>query len=120
MQIETLQHLFWECMPVKTVWTNLKNKCNHLNITIKRYLKSICFGEVNSCLLTNKANNFIICCAKCYISICKYRKTIQNSTCFKNYLSSRFNIEQQIAFQHGRLEQHNTTWGRYLPLTATT
>ena len=119
MHIETLQHLYWDCMTVQTFWTNLKNKCNHLNIRIAIDLKSICFGEVNNYLI-HKANNFIIFCAKYYIFICKCRKTIPNYTCFKNYLSSRLNIEKQISFQQGKLEQHNTIWGKYLPLTTIT
>ena len=118
MHIETLQHLFWECMTVQTFWTNLKNKCNNLNINIKIDLKSICFGEVNNSS-TVKANNYILFYAKYYIFICKCRKTTPNLICFKTYLSTRLDIEKQISFQNDNLEKHNFIWKKYLHLTTT-
>ena len=95
MHIETLQHLFWECMTVQTFWTNLKNKCNNLNINIKIDLKSICFGEVNNSS-TVKANNYILFYAKYYIFICKCRKNIPILIFFKVYLSTCLDIIKQI------------------------
>ena len=114
--IETLEHLFWECTTVQTFWTNLKNRCNYLNINIKIDLTSICFGEIGNTVLT-KASNFILFCAKYYIFLSKCRKTIPTLIVFKKYLSTCIDIEKQIAFQQGKLEQHNNKWDTFLPLT---
>ena len=115
MYAESITHLFWECCVVQTFWTNLKNYLNNININISLNLKSVCFGSTERHILL-KSNNFVIFCAKYFIFINKCRKTIPILINFKNYLSTRIKIEQQIAFQNDKLEQHNNKWRRYLPL----
>ena len=102
MYAESITHLFWEYL-------------NSVNINILINLKSICFGNTEKNMLL-KSNNFVIFCAKYFIFINKCRKTIPSLMNFKKYLSNRIKIEQQIAFQNDKLEQHNNKWGRYLPL----
>ena len=115
MYAESIIHLFWECCVVQTFWTNFKNYLNSIDINILVNLKSVCFGNTEKHILL-KSNNFVIFCAKYFIFVNKCRKTIPTFISFKKYLSTRITIEQQIAFQNDKLEQHNNKWGRYLPL----
>ena len=115
MHIETLEHLFWECNIVQVFWSNFNNRCCFFNMDFKTDLKIVCFGEYKNCVKA-KAKNGVIICAKYYSFLCKCRKTIPTFLCFKLYLSSRIDIEEQIAFQQDKLEQHNLKWKMFLPL----
>ena len=83
---------------------------------IKTDFKTVCFGEYKNCV-NAKAKTFVIFCAKYYIFLCKCRKTIPTFLFFKLYLSSRIDIEEQIAFQHDKLEQHKHKWKMFIHLT---
>ena len=116
MHNQTLEHLFWECNIVQVFWSNFNNRCSFFNMDIKTDFKTVCFGEYKNCV-NAKAKTFVIFCAKYYIFLCKCRKTIPTFLFFKLYLSSRIDIEEQIAFQHDKLEQHKHKWKMFIPLT---
>ena len=44
MEIEALNHLFWECRHVQSFWMKLKDYLNENNIDIEVIVKTITFG----------------------------------------------------------------------------
>ena len=44
MDIETINHLFWECIHVQNVWTNLSILLQEYNVHIQFNLRYILFG----------------------------------------------------------------------------
>ena len=79
----------------------------------KQILKQFALENIKIALVLKKKYS----CAKYYIFLCKCRKTIPTFLCFKHYLSSRIDIEEQIAFQQDKLEQHKLKWKMFIPLT---
>ena len=61
MEIETINHLFWECNHVQLFWTNLTMFLLRHNITINFSLKYVIFRitEITNCIET-KVKNYII------------------------------------------------------------
>ena len=76
MEIETINHLFWECNHVQHFWTNLAMFLLRHNITINFSLMYVTFGitERTNCIET-KVKNFIILLGKYFIFKNKYQGT---------------------------------------------
>ena len=75
MEIETINHLFWECLFVQQFWTELSNPLKDCNVDIIFSLRTITFG------ITQRINNpniqvkdFIILLAKYFIFKSKCQK----------------------------------------------
>ena len=67
------------------------------------------FGLYKS-LCSQQFDKFIILSAKYFIFKTKYMKTIPDIAAYKSYLNKRIEIEQHIAFQKDKLDQHNAKW----------
>ena len=80
---------------------------SNIDITID-YL-NICLGYTKAHVHSNLIN-FIILSAKYFIFKTKYMKTIPDIAAYKSYLNKRIEIEQHIAFQKDKLDQHNAKW----------
>ena len=76
MEIETLNHLFWECRHVQSFWTKLKNYLNKNNVDIEVTVKTITFGIQERFCPNITLKNYIILIAKYFICINKYNKSI--------------------------------------------
>ena len=114
MEIETLSHLFWECIYVQSFWTSLEQFLSQtLNIDIT--LKTITFGV---CHQTNNKNldakNFIIFQAKYFIFLNKHHKTKPTVTHFKQFILSKIYIEKEIALSNDRLYLFDEKWNTLL------
>ena len=68
MEIETINHLFWECYYVQHFWANLATFLLRYNITMHFSLKYVTFGitERAHCIKT-QVENFIILLGKYFI-----------------------------------------------------
>lgn len=115
MYTESIEHLFWECLPIQTFWNDLCNYFKQQGFDFCINYELVCFLHTDK---TNHADakNFILLLAKYYIFINKFRKTLPNLPVFKKYLKSRINIEQHIAFTGDKIEKHNKKW-KNIPLT---
>ena len=80
---------------------------SNMDITID-YL-NICFG-FTKVHVHSKLINVIILSAKYFIFKNKYMKTIPDIIAYKSYLNKRIEIEQHIALQTDKLDQHNAKW----------
>ena len=67
MEIETVNHMFWECMYVQTFWMQLKNYLNENGFEINITLKTSTFGIQDQQTNENKLKNVMILLAKYFI-----------------------------------------------------
>ena len=110
-QIETTDHLFWECQHVQHLWCQLQNylRDKEINYTLSKseaYLGT--YTHVKSDII-----NFITLLMKYYIFSCKYKETEPTFTVFKNYLSLRIKIEGEIAFSRDKYDSHLKKWQHF-------
>ena len=112
MEIETINHLFWECNYEQHFWANLTTFFFlRYNITMHFSLKYATFGitERAHCIET-QVKNFIIFLRKYFIFKNKCFKTQPTKAHIKVYLSQRINVEKHIYFIKNRLAQFDTKW----------
>ena len=88
MEIETINHLFWECNHAQHFWTNLAMFLLRHNITINFNLKYFTFGITERTnFIETKVKKFIILLGKYFIFKNKYQGTQPTLEHFKLYLS---------------------------------
>ena len=111
MDIETINHLFWECIHVQNFWTNLSILLQEYNVHIQFNLRYKLLGITGKNRTEIQLKNYIILLWKYFIFKSKYQKQQPNLLRFKSYLCQRINIEKQICFIKDRLAQFNKKWG---------
>ena len=115
MKIETLSHLFWECIDIQEFWTSLRNflKQTHMNLNIT--LNTVSFGvchQINN--KTLQAKNFIIFQAKYFIFLSKHHKKNPNFNQFRPFISSKIYIEKEIALSKDELHLFEEKWSTFI------
>ena len=112
MEIETLNHLFWECIHVQQFLTNLPVFLQEYNLLIQFNLRNVMLGIMEGTNITEiQIKNFIILHGKYFIFKTKYQKQLPTLIRFKSHLCQRIQIEKQIYFIKDRLAQFNNKWG---------
>ena len=114
MQVETLEHLFWECHHVQHMWNRLGKFLSEKNLNCPLNFETICFGKTDKG--DNKRRNvvnFILILMKSYIFQTKYNNRTLNFDNFVNYLKTRIKLEQEIALINDKLSQHNIKWAGF-------
>ena len=115
MEIETLSHLFWECIYVQEFWTSLRNFLNHIHMNIDITLKTVTFGLCHQIKnKTQQAKNFIIFQAKYFIFLSKQRKNKPNFNQFRPFISSKIYIEKEIALSNDKLDLFEENWNTFI------
>ena len=115
MEIETLSHLFWECIYVQEFWTSLRNFLNHIHMNIDITLKTATFGLCHQTKnKTQQAKNFIIFQAKYFIFLSKQRKNKPNFNQFRPFISSKIYIEKEIALSNDKLDLFEEKWNTFI------
>ena len=110
--VETLQHLFWECEVAQGFWSQIQLFLEHRNISFPKCRHTVFFGDkylppvVN--LITILAKKYI------YQAKCSYRKVTIES--FKQYLLRTYEIEQKIALKNRELKKFQSKWLPVLPI----
>ena len=111
MEIETLNHLFWECIHVQHFWTNLSVFLQEYNILIQFNLRNVMLGITEGTNITEiQIKNLIILLGKYFIFKTKYQKQYPTLIRFKSHLCQRIQIEKKIYFMKDRLAQFNNKW----------
>ena len=113
MDIETVQHLFWECNKVQIFWNNFHKFINNTNIQMQITYKTISFGWCEE-TFEDKLKNFIIFYAKYYIFLNKCHKTIPSCDLFKHYLGKQIKIEKEIALMNDKLYTFELKWRQFI------
>ena len=111
--IETIEHLFWECKHIQTLWNQLTTFLEKTTIKRKLSLLNISFG-VNTFKIPeiNNTVNHIIILMKYFIFSFKYKKQIPTFNCFINYLKLKIQIEKEIALNNDKLHIFEQKWKR--------
>ena len=77
MKIETMHHLFWECIHVQFFWTQLRDYFEASGFDISVSEIKTTFGIHSMAEINATLKNFLIFTAKYFIFVCKYRKNCQ-------------------------------------------
>ena len=117
MEIETINHLFWEYLYVQQFWTELSNLLKDCNIGITFSLRTITFGITQRINNPNiQVKNFIILLAKYFIFKSKCKKLPLSFIHFKSYLKQRLKVEKQIHLMKDKLTQFGRKWSNFSTL----
>ena len=104
---EDQMHLFFYCPYVASFWTSIQNWLKPLNICFKFVPLNVIFGDPDeNC---PQIMNTIILLGKIFIFKTQSRINL-NISYFKNVLRNQFLLEEIIATNHCKLEQHNMKW----------
>ena len=117
MEIETIAHLFWECIHVQEFWTSVSRFLQQCQRISDVNFKTIVFGLCHK--VSNKSIqviNFILFQAKYFIFLSTYRTTIPKLGHFQRYLSYRIRIEKEIALIHDKLDLFENKWKTVLEI----
>jgi len=114
-EIETVEHLLWECIYVQLFWKDLlellRAKCTHCDrFTFSKQL--IIFGLKQHVKL-DSAIDFIILFAKFFIYKCKLEKVIPQNKNYIKSLRTRFKTEKYNAIKNKRLNIFKANWLPY-------
>ena len=118
LEIESIEHLIWDCIRIQTFWETLQGRINALCPHARNFKfnkQYVLFG-VSSVLKTDKICDFITLIAKYFI----YKSKVQGDTptiiTYTKYLQTRYYIEKEIY----KIKQKDTTfrnlWNPYLDL----
>ncbi len=91
MQVESIEHLFWECYHVQTLWNRLSNYLAAKGILVVFNLEGISFGVVQTGFKSNSIN-FMIYLMKYFIFQMKNRQNVhvfEQFILYKNQTLSR-------------------------------
>ena len=113
--VETLNHLFWNCIYVRTFWNDflklLREKCTHCD-RLNLCQELILFGIAEH-LYTDEALDSVILYAKFFIYKCKLQDIKPEVNLFFIELKHRFVIEKAVASKKGRLKKFVEKWRMY-------
>ena len=114
MEIETINHLFWECLYVQQFLTELSNLVKDYNVDITFSLKTITFGITQRINNPNiQVKNFIILLAKYFIFKSKCQKLPLSFIYFKSYLKQRLKVEKHIHLMKDKFTQFERKWSNF-------
>ena len=114
VEIETIDHLFWQCIHVQTFWTEFSHFLTDLNIDIDFNLLNIAFGfTITIGKPEIMLKNFLIILGKYFIFRGKCLKIIPTLNQFKSFLRNRVKIEKEIYFMKDKLAQFEIMWGKF-------
>ena len=109
MDIETIEHLFWDCQKTQPLWNELNkfiaSKSMNTVITKQEAFLGIQVDGKYSLIC-----NFLILIMKFYIFSMKYRNAIPTFSSYKQYVLLREKIESQIALYNDKYESHKKKW----------
>ena len=110
MEIETVRHMFWECICVQTFWMQLKHYMNENGLEINITFKTSTFGVQEQRSSDSKLINSVILFAKYFIFKNKCTKSIPSWQAFTLYMKNRLMIEKEIALMKDKLREFQTNW----------
>jgi hypothetical protein len=111
--VESIEHLFWECSHVQEFWKNVKDylkqnnineDINYLNIVFLKFNKGPNESALKCTILT----------AKYYIYLNKCNERIPNIDGFLKYLTEKMKVEEFIANSKNKIHIHRQKWFNFL------
>ena len=95
-ELETIEHLFFNCAKVSMFWDDLKVLLNSLNITIRLDIKNVLFGFLDTDNMSILVN-YILLESKSFIYRCKLNKSSLCIRLLVDKLKKTFHTERFIA-----------------------
>ncbi|KAH3883935.1 hypothetical protein DPMN_007905 [Dreissena polymorpha] len=111
--IETIEHLFWECKHIQPIWNQLISFLEQHQLNVKLSFLNVSFG-INSLksIDCNNIVNFMVILMKYFILNMKYKKQVPNFNCFVHSLKLKIQIEKEIALRNDTLQIFEQKWNR--------
>ncbi|KAH3746366.1 hypothetical protein DPMN_180773 [Dreissena polymorpha] len=111
--IETIEHLFWECKHIQPIWNQLISFLEQQQLNVKLSFLIVSFG-INSLKSIDGNNivNFMVILMKYFILNMKYKKQVPNFNCFVHSLKLKIQIEKEIALSNDTLQIFEQKWNR--------
>ena len=92
VEIETFNHLFWECIHVQHFWTNLSVFLQEYTVLIQFNLRNVMLGITEGTNITEiQTKNFLILLGKYFIFKTKYQKQHPTLIRFKSHIATNPN-----------------------------
>ena len=116
--VESLQHLFWDCVFVRSFWLDLENIINdrcHIIHDIHFNEDLVLFGN-DTRFKSDDVFDLILLLAKFYIYQCKMEKSTPQTRIFLKKLMYRFEIEKFVALINLDTNELLLRWMPYMPL----
>ena len=108
--LDTLQHYFFDCALVQSLWINIALKVNARGIAVQFSQKDVLFGSDRF----PDVINLIILVAKQFIVHENCRDGDKDITAFKEALSKIFYMERYIAKKNGNIEKFKLRWAPFV------
>ena len=103
---ETIEHLFYECPLVNSLWKLLSDYLNNTcNLNISFSLIDVIFGKTNNS--ENLCMNLIILWTKQYIFLCSKTSELPFFSSLKSALTFKFKTEKYSWSRRNRIDQFN-------------
>ena len=113
--VETLNHLFWDCNFVQSFWKDLvkklQEKCTHCD-RLNLCQELILFGTTEL-IYTDKAIDSILLYAKYFVYKCKLQERRPQLDHFISELKHRIIVEKALSYRIGKLNVFNDKWRLY-------
>ena len=114
-EIETINHLFWDCVYVQDFWKHLlkhiKEKCPHSDRLL--FSKELILFGVAQNSITDKPLDFIVLFANFFIYKCKMQRRKPTLKSFIKQLQYRQTIEKYLAVKTNKETEFFTNWIMY-------
>lgn len=105
--IETIEHLFFECVHTKSILIFVKHRINfHTFLKFPEDEASILLGND----VENLAMNYIIMVVKYFIYKCKYNETLPTIRAFQNFFRYKINVEKASHITNKQKHKFTETW----------
>lgn len=104
MDVESIEHLFWDCQTVQIFWNNLFKWLNEIAINVT-YDNFTSFFHAK-----DKKTSYIFLFSKYYIYTSKLKKQTPDISIFKRKFLNRLKIERFVALQNDTLEEFENCW----------
>jgi len=121
IELETIEHLIWDCEKVQTFWVNLQESintsCPHAR-NFKFNKQYVLFG-LSDALKTDKICDLITLIAKYFIYKSKVQGDTPNIISYNRHLQTRYYIEKEIYTIKKKDTTFRNLWNPYLDLVKT-
>lgn len=108
MEIESIDHLFWNCTRSQCFWNELFKWMEDIDIDINQDKFDVYFHT------NNKTVSYILLFAKYFIYTCKQNKLLPNIMIFKQKVIARIKLEKYTAFRNDEIEKFNKDWSNFI------
>ena len=114
-EIETIEHLFWECIYARTFWDDLlkllKSRCTHCDRFV--FTKELVIFGIQKSVRLDNAISFIMLYAKFFVYKCKLEKIIPQCDNYIKALKIRLKTEKYNAIVQKQRDKFEANWLPY-------